>query len=333
MLPRRFFINKFSTHYTGSMQRFVHSSGLSSSPTRKWSCGFSLVEIAVVLTIIGVLAGSGILTFNSILDDIRYRDTQQRLNAVSDALALYVQQHYYLPCPTNPANIPYTGIMANGGAACATIAVGSAIGLLPYAELGLTADQTRDAYGSPIDYIVNPNYAGYSIQDPPTVPNVQDACVTTGIWIPLLLVNKNPRKARFCCQYHPTTLTDLVITSAFSGGVSLQQTYVPGVPSPINTPRVSVSNPNTQTPVFILVSHGKNRTGAFIGNGTQSRILNVPNNIFENETANLDNDRSFVAAALSTNDAVGGRYFDDILLWKTQDQLLGAFGRDSCARP
>ena len=296
--------------------------------------GFTLVEIAIVLTIMGVLIGSGILAFGSVLDDLRYKDTQRRLETISNALALYAQEHYYLPCAADPSAAP-----TSFGKATTTCnqfgmyAISTTTGIVPFVDLGLKENDARDGYGSYITYKVNRFYVADS--QGLLAVNVNSACRTSA-WIDLTAVpirNRNPRKAKFCCSMTGTWPNDEIIYGDTSGSSTLnpkRTTYEPGLIDVLTI--VSPPGQNTQAPVFILTSHGLNGAGAFLGNQTYSRKQDPANVSRMGEVLNEDSFNSYaLALPHSTNRASG--YFDDIVVWKTADQLISAFGRDSCARP
>ena len=65
--------------------------------------GFSLIELAIVMLIVGVLM-SGFLQFYSVMQQKKQYDaTNQRLRDIRTALTLYVITHGNLPCPAGPS--------------------------------------------------------------------------------------------------------------------------------------------------------------------------------------------------------------------------------------
>jgi prepilin-type N-terminal cleavage/methylation domain-containing protein len=300
--------------------------------TNTLSSGFTLVEIAIVLTIIGVMLGSGVLALTGALNDIRYRTTRDRMNGVANALAVYAQQNMFMPCPAVPPD-------ANGrttGFARATCAGVDSRGIVPYATLGLTVEQVQDSYGNYLSYAVNQNLATNAIQAPAL--QVLQECRTNNIWF-VTGQNRNPRKARFCCFVGNTT-NDLIVQNVAAG------TPV-GTPTVLTTARntgtngtittgVDVTTPqNTQTPAFVLISHGRNGLGAYRPSAAPARYTDPSGATYRtNEIENANDDNVYVSATYSTNqDNTVRSYFDDVVVWRTQDQLLSTFGRDSCARP
>lgn len=289
--------------------------------------GFTLVEIAIVLTIIGVLLGSGVLALTGALNDIRYRTTRDRMNGIANAIALYAQHNMSIPCPANPPDAQGRTDGITTGFSCG--GAGSR-GIVPYTTLGLTAEQAQDAYGQFISYTINTNLTS------PSSTSVLRECRIANIWVASGL-NRNPRKARFCCFGGGSLATDLAVWDQPSGGtrVSPERVISSGASAPENTaftPDSTYVPDNGQTPAFVLVSHGRNFLGAYRPASTKTRYADPAATYRPFEAENDNDDRVFVSATYSTN-RNNGRYFDDIVVWRTQDQLLSAFGRDSCARP
>jgi hypothetical protein len=253
------------------------------------------------------------------------------MRSVADTVALFAHQNYFVPCPAAP---PAGAVTPTGIADCTRT-----VGIVPYATLGLKFEQIRDGYS---------NYLTYGVSPVLTQPNlnnvtVDEQCRYQKIWvIPIEPVNQalasgpgvalNPAKARFCCPLAATAPgvgSDLQINNGAgaamvpllarnaANGNTVNQYQVP--------PAATVAASRTQVPAIVLVSHGHNGVGAFVPAGR------IAGNVGNNEAANRDGDRTYVAA--DYNKSPGANYFDDIVMWRTQDQLMSAFGRDNCSRP
>ncbi len=70
-----------------------------SGPHRRARAGFTLIELAIVLTIISIIVGGGLSIFADRLQAGRVQETRARLDRVEDALRNYVQTFGSLPCP------------------------------------------------------------------------------------------------------------------------------------------------------------------------------------------------------------------------------------------
>ena len=121
---------------------------------RPVSCrGFSLVELAIVLVIVSLLAGGLMMTVSAQMDQ-RYRNgTQQQLQEARDALVGFAAAHNaldgkpFLPCPDTDGD----GAENRTGYNCT-----SQDGTLPSNELGVSP---LDAWGNRIRYHVHANYS------------------------------------------------------------------------------------------------------------------------------------------------------------------------------
>lgn len=104
--------------------------------------GFSLVEMAIVLTIVALLLAGLLPTLSGQMEQQRRKETRKALDDIQQALMGYAIINGYLPCPStqaDPAN-------ANYGVANATCnASATAEGYLPWKTLGVSE---TDAWGT-----------------------------------------------------------------------------------------------------------------------------------------------------------------------------------------
>lgn len=123
------------------------------SALRHYSRGFTLVELAIVLIILALLSGGLMMTLSSQVDQRSYRETQQQLQDIRDALLGYAASHPaldgkpYLPCPDTDGD----GIENRTGNLCT-----AADGQLPWNTLGFG---NQDAWNNRFRYHVTPAFA------------------------------------------------------------------------------------------------------------------------------------------------------------------------------
>ena len=113
--------------------------------------GFTLVELAIVLVIVGVLLGGFIGTLASRIEVTRYDETREELEDVKAALIAYAFSKGaggpYLPCPDGDGD---------GEAELTCTAVGEDMGSLPRVTLGLGA---ADAWNNRYEYWVKNTFS------------------------------------------------------------------------------------------------------------------------------------------------------------------------------
>ncbi len=117
--------------------------------------GFTLIEIAMALIILGLIFGRGLSLLSSQMEQQRIRDTQRVLDEAREALLGYAanQTPPHLPCPDMTVAAA-TGT-ANDGLEDVTAATGHCVtqeGNLPWATLAVGG---ADAWGNRIRYSVN----------------------------------------------------------------------------------------------------------------------------------------------------------------------------------
>lgn len=118
--------------------------------------GFSLVEMAVVLAIVGLLLGGLIMTLSAQQSVQRTQETRRLLVQAREALLGFAAIHGRLPCPAEPTLA--SGAAGAGSERPATAAgcSGGQSGVLPWATLGLPE---TDAWGRRFGYRVSADFA------------------------------------------------------------------------------------------------------------------------------------------------------------------------------
>lgn len=120
--------------------------------TRKHQTGFTLVEIAIVLAILGIVLGGLFAGTSALRETAKFKEDQQKLQDIKAALLSYVAVNHYLPCPTNTID-GNTGLQSPPENRATTDgSCDVTYGYLPYADLGTHA---VNAYGLPFSYVVN----------------------------------------------------------------------------------------------------------------------------------------------------------------------------------
>lgn len=332
--------------------------------------GLSLLEMAVIILIISILIVSSVRLTRPYWQMAQVNSTNSKLEAIDKALAQFARQYGRLPCPSNPlaAGPEPFGTPRNSGVNGTEVTnrcnstvlsntdnMGAFYGIVPFRTLGLLEVDVRDGWGNYITYAVSPIAAGRDGDSAPGTGNNDQihAYCRQRHWLDrdtTTSVNHlNLRKANLCCPYYddnsgPQT-NNITITDATGFSVLIPSQSTNLLDYTIPTARSASVSPLTQAILtatatatgtsqfiaYVLVSHGQNGSGAFTGRAAPLQY--APASMGINETENSDFDATFVLRNLSTNIASVDGYYDDILSWKTNHQIVALFRNDSCSSP
>lgn len=224
----------------------------------KFVNGFTLVEMAIVLVIVGILVAAFLTPLSAQIDQRNYAETERNLEEIKEALVGYGLSHGYFPCPAISAT---NGLEDRTGASCTG---GKRVGILPWSELGVPQ---VDSWGHLYRYSVTLAYA-----DSATKINLS-----------------------------PLTASDITITTRDNAGNSQ-----------------NLSNANS-IPVAIM-SMGKNGVWGIDSGGVQvtdSSLTNV-----DEDTNGNGNGKAFKSRFPTTDTAITGGEFDDIVVWISPNVYL-----------
>ncbi|RKZ76828.1 MAG: hypothetical protein DRR19_28370 [Candidatus Parabeggiatoa sp. nov. 1] len=121
----------------------------------KISPGFTLVEMAVVLLIIGLLIGGLLVPLSVQIDQSRLNATEQSLQDIKEALIGFAIVDGRLPCPavSGDDGVEDSGLCGDEG-------------FLPWATLALNIGKS-DVWGAPFRYRVDTRYTTQPFPDDP----------------------------------------------------------------------------------------------------------------------------------------------------------------------
>lgn len=114
--------------------------------------GFSLIELAIVLIILGIITGFSLPLFSYHQQQARFTTTKARQEAVFYSLSAYLLLYNTLPCPADPyaTGVPF----GQARLQCADHA--QAVGIVPFRTLGLPEEMARDGFKRFFTYAVDP---------------------------------------------------------------------------------------------------------------------------------------------------------------------------------
>ena len=119
--------------------------------------GFTLVEMAIVLMIVGLLLGGLLVPLSAQMEQRNITETRKQLDEIQQALIGFAIINGRLPCPANPA--ANTGVEDPfGGSTSAIPCAHPYDGYIPASTLGLSGMNSSgfvvDSWGNPIRYAV-----------------------------------------------------------------------------------------------------------------------------------------------------------------------------------
>lgn len=124
--------------------------------------GFTLTEMAIVLLIVGLLAGAILPIAGTMRDQQNRRETANKLAALDQALVSFVTTNKRLPCPADGrigSGNANAGVAAPNGPGDCTA---QNFGVIPWASLGLSEAAATDAWGTRFTYRVQTGPNGFT---------------------------------------------------------------------------------------------------------------------------------------------------------------------------
>ncbi len=135
---------------------------------KKIISGFTLIELAVVLVIVGLLLGGVLGTLSSRIENTRKNETIKELEEIKQAMIAFAYVNKRLPCPDCDVAGPNCNAgLVGDGIEDLTVGVcteGQNLGHVPWATLGLGAS---DAWGTRYRYSVQSDYAATGLPAQP----------------------------------------------------------------------------------------------------------------------------------------------------------------------
>lgn len=256
--------------------------------------GFSLVEMAVVLAIIGLLLAGMLLPLGAQIDQQNANETQRRLDMARDALLGFAITNRRLPCPASATSLGVEVIgtaFTPGGGVCSLPWTGHipavTLGLLPVNSSQLFVD----AWGNPIRYAVTDFSTAFTVSGTAGTRPFTSTDGMRAVYSATSLTTLVP-DLRVCSLYYEDPNTHVLTYKPIVGA---------GATATCGTTTVSEDNALITNAVAIVFSTGKNTpTGG----------------VSAAEGANLNADRAFAShRPTPAGTPLTGGEFDDIVQW------------------
>lgn len=290
--------------------------------------GFSLVEMALVLLIVGLLAAVFLPATNTLLDNNRRKETRAKLEALEQAMVRFVMVNGRLPCPADGSlrsNSPNYGVELRTPATGVCTAINT--GVVPWRSLGLAANDAADAWNTQITYRTRGDLVASSTSLGLTLDRALDmgACDPLGTGAASAqTLGLHARQG--CAACSSATLPSCTSPLNWLNGRGLQVRTGNGT--------LVLMDPALGTgAAFVLISHGANRHGGYPLDtsplGPPINIINVnPLNRGDFENNNNRNNNALQPSYINIelSEGAGNDYFDDILLHPSVMSVVLAAG-------
>jgi type II secretory pathway pseudopilin PulG len=258
--------------------------------------GFSLVEMAIVVTIMGVLMGGMLAVSTNYIQNNSLRTTKEKLQAIDDALKTYYSRYGYLPCPASPS--------ASENATFFTIPI--------YGISSFCSDPMFSAFLFP------------GLWEVGTGSNrIQGGAIPTRA----LGLPDSAMYDEWGNRFVYTVVTDL--TAGRTDFINYTTTLTNGVIQVVDMNGNQLLDPSTKNIVaYVILSHGKDRRGGF-GRQSASGSPAVACDTTTKDSENCDmyssatKDNIFMDTSINES-SVAGNYYDDLVRWRTTTSLISS---------
>jgi prepilin-type N-terminal cleavage/methylation domain-containing protein len=118
------------------------------------SKGFTLIEIAIVLVVVGLLLSGGLVAVSGYIGRQKEQETWKIIERTKTALLAHVVANGCLPCPATLAGNGVEDATSAGGAIRCDGTCNTTDGFLPYVTLGISEEETLDPWYRPLRYAI-----------------------------------------------------------------------------------------------------------------------------------------------------------------------------------
>ena len=258
--------------------------------------GFTLIEMAFVIILIGLIVSGGLFAFTPMLQKARINQTNANLDQIESALELFVIRNSRLPCPAD-GSLTISDTSGNygleqpqGGGTC-TITGANAV--IPWKTLGMDESYSLDGWATRVSYWPSGTVGTSSSLTAGSVLVRNGSSYPSGTYMTVTdVVSAKP--------VTPTTGTD-------------QAAYV------------VVSHGRSQW-------YGHNRNGTLLQPGL-TVASKACNSTPDTCAAPLGNNTFASGGPVGAYPPQATNYFDDIVRWRSPAMVIQLCGSGSCGNP
>ena len=282
--------------------------------------GFSLLELAIVLLIVGLVMGASLKAGVAYISIEKRKVTIARLSALDTAFVNYVAQNKRLPCPADGATASGN---VNAGVEQRTAANGVCTtvnrGVVPWVSLGISEGDAQDGWFNRITYKVisaKVGPANIGLTSNEALDMTQCDPAGTGA---LEDRSFSLQSVSTCKQKPPCASNSLVNCTSVSTfldnrGIQIRDGVLGNI----------LMNPAQGTgAAYVLISHGDNAVGAYSSSGTIQSANGIAASALEIQNRNnVPILQTYFINAPQNIDSVGLTHFDDILSYPSLHSVI-----------
>lgn len=322
--------------------------------------GFTLIEMALVVAILGLMVGGGIIAIGPILLQARTNQTNAAMDQIEAALVAFAIRNNRLPCPadgsyTTTANAAQYGIEQAPTAAsgpCIVAALTNSV--VPWRTLGLDETYSVDGWGNRISY-----FPANSM-----ITGVVTLVDNTGLNCLNRIASGTAPPQGFRSTSCDSGLTTTSITGPSTSGTDYGTYSIPTYPmnnyiavyaaaNPYGS-ELTVANPGVaptattagsygQRAAYVLISHGTSGWYSWPkGGGTQKAppaatvytVKKYNDGVLGDMAGGGSPNNGFVqGTSMPTSQLSNPSYFDDIVRWRSPAFIIQNCGSGACGNP
>lgn len=266
-------------------------------PGRALARGFTLIEMALVLMVVGFIASGALNLVGNSQNGKRTVVTTANMREVQKALQAYVIQNGCLPCPADRTGATSYGQQLPIATACGTsCTIASGAGAVPWVTLGLSEETASDGWGRRFTYSI-----------PEDLHRSPDCSAAVG------------QRGMIRCSNAMPQITGNPL-SVMDNDNATPTTIITGTDS------------TTAPTAYVLLSHGVDGAFGYPMFGA-TQIADVHSGTAGQGQAQNGDFADRVFASGRVNASSGSEYFDDLVTYASAAALVMGCGSGQCGNP
>ena len=311
--------------------------------------GFTLIEMALVVAILGLLVGGSAFAITPIIRQAKITATNGSMDQLEAALVLFAIRNDRLPCPADgsltsaSANYGIEPTTKPTGTGTCTVALANSV--VPWKTLGMDETYSLDGWGNRIAYFpANGTVTGVDT----LVDGDTTGTCAAGSSCTLCLSRTTGTSSTRIALCDPSGATASLTPSypygnyiAIYSTTSLTTELTSTQPAAATITSTTAAAGAGLRAAYVLISHGQSGWYAWTKAGTQVQpysttpytLKKINSGILGNMTGSAGNLGFVQGNSQNLNNFASATYFDDIVRWRSPGFIIENCGSSSCGNP